>query len=105
MDPDLATAMSTESVQPFRKQMTTARAARRLAGPVLFSAAIVSLLLAVPPLRGVERQLSQIQPGWVVAAIAFELCSCLAFVVIFRLFFDEVPAGTARELAWVEEGS
>ena len=42
---------------------------------------------------------------WVVVAAAFELASCLSFVVIFRLFFDELPAGTARELAWTEEGS
>jgi uncharacterized membrane protein YbhN (UPF0104 family) len=26
-------------------------------------------------------------------------------VVIFRLFFDQLPAGVARELAWAEEGS
>ena len=85
--------------------MTTARTARRLAGPVLLSAVIVSLILAVPPLRAVGRQVAHVHAGWVVAAIALELCSCAAFIVIFRLFFDEVPAGTARELAWAEEGS
>jgi uncharacterized membrane protein YbhN (UPF0104 family) len=85
--------------------VTTARTARRLAGPVLLSAVIVSLILAVPPLRAVARQVAHVHAGWVVAAIALELCSCAAFIVIFRLFFDEVPAGTARELAWAEEGS
>ena len=45
------------------------------------------------------------QPGWIAVAAALELGSCLAFVVIFRLFFGELPAGAARELAWVEEGS
>jgi len=43
--------------------------------------------------------------GWIAAAAALELGSCAAFVVIFRLFFDELPAGPARELAWAEEGS
>ena len=85
--------------------LTTARTARRLAGPVLLSAVIVSLILAVPPLRAVGRHVAHVHAGWVVAAIALELCSCAAFIVIFRLFFDEVPAGTARELAWAEEGS
>jgi uncharacterized membrane protein YbhN (UPF0104 family) len=92
--------------QPHHKApVTTARAARRLAGPVLLSAVLVSLILAVPPLRAVGRQVAHVHAGWVVAAIALELCSCAAFIVIFRLFFDEVPAGTARELAWAEEGS
>ena len=39
------------------------------------------------------------------AAIALELASCVSFVVIFRLFFDQLPPGAARELAWTEEGS
>ncbi len=85
--------------------MPSARIARRLAGPVLFSAVIASLLLAVPPLRGVARQVAQVHAGWVVAAVVLELGSCVGFVVIFRLFFDAVPAGAARELAWAEEAS
>ena len=88
-----------------RPPVTTARTARRLAGPVLLSAVIVSLILAMPPLQAVARQVAHVHAGWVVAAIALELCSCAAFIVIFRLFFDEVPAGTARELAWAEEAS
>ena len=73
--------------------------------PVLLSAAIGSLLLAVPPLRGVAAQIARLSPAWVLIAVVLELASCLGFVVIFRLFFDGVPAGTARELAWTEQGS
>lgn len=76
--------------------MTRARTARRLAGPLLLSAVIISLVLAVPPLRGVERQLSHVEAGWVIAAITLELGSCLAFIVIFRLFFDEPPPAPAQ---------
>ena len=72
---------------------------------MLLSVAIATLLLAVPPLRGVARQIDHMQMGWLAAAAALELGSCVAFVVIFRLFFDELPSGAARELAWAEEGS
>jgi uncharacterized membrane protein YbhN (UPF0104 family) len=86
----------------------TARSARigsRVVVALLLSVAIGSLLLAVPPLRGVERQIEHMHLGWVIAAAGLELASCLGFVVIFRLFFDELPVGPARELAWTEEGS
>ena len=82
-----------------------ARIGGRLAASLLLSAAVASLLLAVPPLRGVARQVAHMDLRWVIVAVAFELASCLSFVVIFRLFFDELSAGTARELAWTEEGS
>jgi uncharacterized membrane protein YbhN (UPF0104 family) len=82
-----------------------ARIAGRLAVAVLLSVAIVSLLLAVPPLRGVARQITHMHLGWVAVAAGLELASCLSFVVIFRLFFDGLPGATARDLAWVEEGS
>jgi uncharacterized membrane protein YbhN (UPF0104 family) len=84
---------------------TGPRLARRLVAPVILSAAIGSLVLAVPPLRGVASEIAHLHPGWVLVAIAFEVGSCLGFVVIFRLFFDEVPAGAARELALTEQGS
>jgi uncharacterized membrane protein YbhN (UPF0104 family) len=88
-----------------RAQIVSARIVRRLAGPALLSAALASLMLAVPPLRGVARQFAHVRPAWVAAAVVVELGSCVGFVVIFRLFFDRVPAGVARELAWTEQGS
>ncbi len=84
---------------------TNSHIARRLVTVVLLSVAIGSLLLAVPGLQGVSRQISQLDPAWVVAAVALELGSCLAFVVIFRQFFNRVPPVAARELAWVEQGA
>jgi uncharacterized membrane protein YbhN (UPF0104 family) len=44
-------------------------------------------------------------PVWVIAAVVLEVASCAGYVVIFRLFFDQVPGGPARELAWTEEAS
>jgi uncharacterized membrane protein YbhN (UPF0104 family) len=95
----------TSSPHTDRAPITGARLASRLVAPVLLTAAIGSLLLAVPPLRAVGSQISGLQPAWVLAAGGLELASCLAFVVIFRLFFDRVPGGAARELAWTEQGS
>ena len=88
-----------------RAPATSARIARRLLAPVILTAAIGSLLLALPPLRGVAREIAHLRPDWILAALALEVASCLAFVVIFRLYFDEVPAGAARELALTEQGS
>jgi uncharacterized membrane protein YbhN (UPF0104 family) len=81
------------------------RLASRIVVAVVLMAAIVSLILAVPPLRGAARQIGHMRPGWVAAAIALEVASCASFVVIFRLFFDRLPGGLARELGWVETGS
>lgn len=77
----------------------------RLVGCALLSVAVASLALAVPPLRSVAAQLTHLSAGWIAAAIALELASCVGFVAIFRLFFDQVPGGLARQVAWVEQGS
>jgi uncharacterized membrane protein YbhN (UPF0104 family) len=62
-------------------------------------------VLAVPGLEGVEQQLADLNGGWIIGAVVLELGSCVAFAVLFRTFFDEVPAGAARELAWTEQGA
>jgi hypothetical protein len=78
---------------------------RRLLGAVVLATATVTLVLAVPPLHGVARVIDQMDPAWVAVVVAAEVGSCVCYVVIFRLFFDQVPAGAARELAWTEEAS
>ena len=65
----------------------------RVAAAVLLNVAVGSLLLAVPGLRGIGSQIAHMRFAWIGVAIALELGSCLGFVVIFRLFFDELPAG------------
>lgn len=86
-------------------QPARGRLAVRVAAAVLLSVAVGSLLLAVPGLRGVGSQIAHMRLGWIAAAGVLELGSCAGFVIVFRLFFDELPAGPARELAWAEEGS
>lgn len=71
----------------------------------LLAALALALLLAVPDLRGVLHEIRHIGLGWVVLAVALELGSAVSFVVVFRLFFDRLPAGDARALAWTTQGS
>ncbi len=78
---------------------------RRLVVAIVLATATLTLLLAVPPLRGVARQIDAMNPVWVLVAVGLEIASCAGYVVIFRRFFDHVPAGPARELAWTEEAS
>jgi uncharacterized membrane protein YbhN (UPF0104 family) len=76
-----------------------------LATAALLIALSVSLLLSVPGLQPVVHAIGEIDPLWVVLAIALELASCLSFVIIFRLFFDRVGARDARALAWTSMAS
>jgi uncharacterized membrane protein YbhN (UPF0104 family) len=77
----------------------------RLLTIAVLVAALVSLLLAVPGLHTVASEISHLSGGWLVLAVALELASCASFVVVFRHFFNGVPAQPARELAWTEMGS
>jgi uncharacterized membrane protein YbhN (UPF0104 family) len=78
---------------------------RRLATAALLAILLASLLLAVPGLRTVLDKIGELDPAWLAVAVALEIASSASFVVIFRLFFDRVPATTARELAWTEMAS
>jgi uncharacterized membrane protein YbhN (UPF0104 family) len=77
----------------------------RLLTIAVLVAAVVSLLLAVPGLRAVAREIGHVSAGWLILAVALELTSCASFVVVFRHFFKGVPARGARDLAWTEMGS
>jgi uncharacterized membrane protein YbhN (UPF0104 family) len=81
------------------------RIGRRVATSGLLAALGISLLLAVPGLRPVVREIGAISPGWAAGAVALELASCASFVVLFRLFFDRVPARDGRPLAWTSMAS
>jgi hypothetical protein len=97
--------MSTTATQSAQVAARGGQVARRVLVAVLASAAIASLLLAVLGLQGVTKQIAGLSAGWLAAAVALELGSCLAFVVTFRLFFDGLPPGPARELALTEQGA
>jgi uncharacterized membrane protein YbhN (UPF0104 family) len=78
---------------------------RRFMTALVLAVALLTLLLALPPLKGVWRQVEHMKPGWLAVSAALELGSCLGFVVIFRFYFPEVEPNAARRLAWAEQGS
>ena len=50
-------------------------------------AALAILLIVGPGLGGVRSQLSHASPVWIGTAVVLEVCSCLAYVVLFRAVF------------------
>jgi uncharacterized membrane protein YbhN (UPF0104 family) len=80
-------------------------ARRRFATAALLVVLMVALLLTVPSLDEVFDRFGDMQAGWVVAALVLELLSCLAFVAVFRFFFDTVAPAVARRIAWTEMAS
>jgi uncharacterized membrane protein YbhN (UPF0104 family) len=80
-------------------------AARRLLTLTVLAAVVVTIVLAVPGLVSVRRDLRSINPWWALGAVLFEIASCVSFVPLFGAFFDAVPAQVARRVAWIEEGS
>jgi uncharacterized membrane protein YbhN (UPF0104 family) len=80
-------------------------ALRRVATAALLVVLMAALLLTVPSLGEVIDRFGAMRPGWVVAALVLEVLSCLAFVAVFRFFFDTVAAAVARRIAWTEMAS
>jgi uncharacterized membrane protein YbhN (UPF0104 family) len=78
---------------------------RRLGTIGLLAALGIALLIAVPALRPVLREVRHMSGLSIALAMALELASCVSFVVVFRLLFDRIPAREARYLAWTEMSS
>jgi uncharacterized membrane protein YbhN (UPF0104 family) len=92
--------------EPTSARSRPRRSARRQLITVLVLVACgTTVLLAVPALRPVVRQILHMNPLLVAGAAALELASCLSFVIIFRFFFDPLPTTFARQMAWTQMGS
>jgi len=79
--------------------------ARRLLATVLIGALSCGLLVWVAPPEEVLDTISHLNPMWVLAAVAFELGSCVSYVVVFRRFFPEPPRTVSRQVAWIAMGA
>ena len=68
----------------------------------VFFGIVVGLLLAVPGLKAAAERLTDANPGWVAIGIAFELLSCVSFMVLFDLIFGQVGRRLSRRLSLSE---
>jgi uncharacterized membrane protein YbhN (UPF0104 family) len=63
-----------------------------------------ALAFVAPPAK-VIAEIGSMNPLWLLAAGAFELGSCLSYVVVFRRFFPEPPRAVSRQVAWISMGA
>jgi hypothetical protein len=63
---------------------------------------VVALLFAVPGLHGVGRVVTRMTPGWLAAAIVFQILSCVGYILILLLVFDRTPALFGARVALTE---
>ncbi|MGH2875950.1 MAG: lysylphosphatidylglycerol synthase transmembrane domain-containing protein [Solirubrobacteraceae bacterium] len=75
---------------------------RGLISLAILIALVVGLLLAVPGLHGVADAVTDMKIGWLLAAIALEVLSCVGYVIAFLQVFDRVPLRFGARVALSE---
>ena len=75
---------------------------RGLVSLVILVVLAVGLILAVPGLHGVGRTLAHMPLGWIAAAIALEILSCLGYVLAFLQVFETAPVRFGGRVALSE---
>jgi uncharacterized membrane protein YbhN (UPF0104 family) len=63
-----------------------------------------ALLLVAPPAEVID-SIADMNPLWLLAAVALELGSCLFYLIVFRRFFPEPPRPVTRQVAWISMGA
>jgi uncharacterized membrane protein YbhN (UPF0104 family) len=66
---------------------------------------LVGILLWLAPPAQVIDSIADMSPVWLLAAVGFEIGSCLSYVVVFRRFFPEPPRAVSRQVAWIAMGA
>jgi len=89
------------TIQPRKRP----RRSVRVLGAVIVGAVSVGVLLRVAPPAQVIDSIGDMNPVWLLAAVALELGSCLSYVVVFRRFFPEPPRSVSRQVAWIAMGA
>ena len=79
------------------------RTIRHRVTTLLVIAGSLALLLSMAPPDSVLHQIDSMRPGWLLVVVAFELASCVCYVVIFRHVFPEPARGSWR-IAWIAVG-
>jgi uncharacterized membrane protein YbhN (UPF0104 family) len=63
---------------------------------------VVALLLAVPGLHGVARQVTHMDVWWLIAGIGLEILSCVGYILAFLQVFDRAPVRLGARVALSE---
>lgn len=63
---------------------------------------VVGLLLAVPGLKGVAHEVTHADALWLVVAVAFEIFSCVGYILAFLQVFDRAPVRFGARVALAE---
>jgi uncharacterized membrane protein YbhN (UPF0104 family) len=96
--------MSAERLGGTGDTSTAARSRRGLATALVGSVALGMLVWVAAPGK-VLGQIDSMNAGWVMAAVALEVASCLSYVIVFRYFFPEPSCTTSRRVAWMSMGA
>ncbi len=80
------------------------RRARLSAAAIVGALSIAVLFWVAPPAQVID-SIGDMNPGWLLAVIGFELGSCLCYVLVFRRFFPEPPRAVGRQVAWIAMGA
>jgi uncharacterized membrane protein YbhN (UPF0104 family) len=101
---DSSPAPATDTVKtPMLDAENASRTLRRgLISLAILVALAVGLILAVPGLHGVGHRLAHMQLGWIAAAIALEILSCLGYVLAFLQVFETTPIRFGGRVALTE---
>jgi uncharacterized membrane protein YbhN (UPF0104 family) len=76
-----------------------------MVGAAIVIAASFGVLVWVAPPGEVIRSIGDMNPVWLLLAVALEVGSCLCYVVVFRRFFPEPPRPVSRQVAWIAMGA
>ncbi|MGO9751296.1 MAG: lysylphosphatidylglycerol synthase transmembrane domain-containing protein [Solirubrobacteraceae bacterium] len=75
---------------------------RGLVSLVILVVLAAGLILAIPGLHGVGQTLAHMQLGWIAAAVALEIFSCLGYVLAFLQVFETTPVRFGGRVALSE---
>jgi uncharacterized membrane protein YbhN (UPF0104 family) len=77
----------------------------RVLGTAIVGVVSLGVLLWVAPPGQVIKSIGDMNPLWLLAALALEVGSCLSYVIVFRRFFPDPPRRVGRQVAWITMGA
>jgi uncharacterized protein (TIRG00374 family) len=100
------TASPPRTPEALPRELGPARLAKRVALLALLFAVVGLLIATLPGVGEVREHFADAQPGWLVAMVVLELCSCLSYVVAFKgVFCARLDWRFSYEVGMAEQGT